>query len=239
MDNNLATLLKYQELDIKLHRALDTIEKSESSKKMEQARNEFNTAKKIVQDAEKEAESVVNNLEITMPQIKELTDKLNEFELIIENAESDEDLKGFTDQLEALKNKALSVEKKLTDCKNNSEKLVKNYQDANAKGLKMRDIYNNAKIEYGNLVKASEPEVTELKKRLKELEKQIDPDLLEKYKAITSENKFPAFVDAFVSDGVYSCRGCGLQLSQKNTSTLNERGICTCETCRRIIYKEQ
>lgn len=237
MDNNLETLLKYQELDIKLRRALDTLEKSDANKKMEQARSEFNNAKKTVQDSEKEAENIITGYEQTAQQFSELTGKLDELGLIIENAESDEDLSGLTEQLEALKSKVAAYEKKLSDYKTNSEKLVKSYQDANAIGLKMRNYYNTAKADYSELVKASEPEVNAIKKQLKELEAQIDADTLKKYKAITAENKYPAFVEVHISDGTYSCRGCGLQLSQKNTSTLNENGQCICETCRRIIYK--
>lgn len=238
MDKNLETLLKYQEQDIKLRRALDTLEKSDSNKKMEQARTEFNNAKKTVQDSEKDAESVISNYEQSATYFKELMGKLGELELIIENAESEEDLNGIADQLESLKGKIASVEKRLSEYKAASEKLVKSYQDANSIGLKMRDYYNAAKVEYGKLVKDSEPEINALKKQLRELEAQIDPETMQKYKAITADNKYPAFVEVHISDGVYSCRGCGLQLSQKNTSTLNEKGLCTCETCRRIIYKE-
>ncbi|MCH5163674.1 MAG: hypothetical protein J1F36_01510 [Clostridiales bacterium] len=237
MENNLETLLKYQNIDIKLRRALDSLEKSDANKKMEQARTEFNSAKKTVQDSEKEAENIVSSYEQSAPQFKEIADKLSELELIIENAEEGDDLGELAEQLEALKNKVASFEKRLAEYKTTSEKLVKSYQDANAIGLKMRGYYNNAKADYTELIKASEPEVNTLKKQLKELEGQIDPETMAKYKAITADNKYPAFVEVHVSDGVYSCRGCGLQLSQKNTSTLNENGTCTCETCRRIIYK--
>lgn len=238
MDNNLEILLKYQELDIKLRRALDSLERSEANKKMEQARNEFNGAKKTVQDSEKDAEAVLLNYEQTANQYAELTNKVSELQLILENAESDDDLGDMAEQLESLKAKAVALEKKLNDFKSSSEKLVKSYQDANAVGLKMKDYYNAAKAEYSELIKAAEPEINAIKKKLKEMEAQIDKEMLKKYKAITAENKYPAFVEVHISDGTYSCRGCGLQLSQKNTSTLNENGMCTCETCRRMIYKE-
>lgn len=240
MDKNLDTLLKYQELDIKLRRALDTLERSDANKKMEQARAEFNNAKKIVMDTEKEAESVVGGFEETISQIKELSAKVSELELIIENAESDSDIINLAEALENLKTKIVVAEKKLAECKQSSERLVKNYQDANTVGLKMKGLYNNSKASYSELVKASEPEISALKKQLKELEEHIDPDTMAKYKAITADNKYPAYVEVHVGDGdVYSCTGCGLQLSRKNMSVLNENGFCTCETCRRIIYKRQ
>jgi len=87
MDKNLEMMLEYQKLDIQLKRLLDTLEKSDASKKMEQARSEFNSAKKTVLDSEKEAEGVVTAYEQYMKKSFEcrpfrfLTKPLNEKEL--------------------------------------------------------------------------------------------------------------------------------------------------------------
>ncbi len=234
MNKNFETMLKYQEYDIKLKRILDSLEKSDANKRMEQVRVEFNNAKKTVQDSEKEAESVVSYYEQTAPQLKEIESKLNE---LINNAESVEDIAAFIAQLESLRSKLTALEKKVAECRLASERIVRSYQEANAIGHKMLGYFNTAKASYSELVKASEPDIAMLKKQLKALEPQIDEETMKKYKSIVKENKYPAFVEVRLSDGTYSCGACGLQLSQKNTSTLNENGVCTCETCRRIIYK--
>ncbi len=236
--NDLNTVLKYQEVDIKLKRAFDKLEKSEANEKMEQARSKFNNAKKTVQDCEKDAEAILTAFNQANGQLAEFNQKLAELQLIIENAESDDDLSGLVEQLETLKNKAVAFERKIAECRSESEKLVKDYQDANSIGLKMRNIYNAAKAEYAELAKAAEPEITSLKRQLKEIESHIDPETMSAYKAITADNLYPAFVQVRISDKTYFCVGCGMMLSQKNIGTLNDRGYCTCETCRRIIYKE-
>ncbi|MBE5730523.1 MAG: hypothetical protein E7350_01050 [Clostridiales bacterium] len=237
MDKNLEMMLEYQKLDIQLKRLLDTLEKSDASKKMEQARSEFNSAKKTVLDSEKEAEGVVTAYEQSTPQYGEISDTLHELELMLENVDISE-LDGFDGRLEALKDKVVALEKKLFEYRASSERLVKSYQDANAIGHKMKEVFNSAKDEYNALVEESKPEVNAIKKQLREMEPQLDAELLTKYKAVTAENKYPVFVEAYLGEGnIYSCTGCGLQLSQKNTSTLNENGMCTCETCRRVIYK--
>ncbi|MBR2967721.1 MAG: hypothetical protein IKC35_02950 [Clostridia bacterium] len=236
MDKNFETLLKYQEIDIKLKRLLDSLEKSDANKKMEQARAEFNIAKKTVLDSEKEAEGVISVYETLSSQITELNEKNKELELIVENVDADE-LVGFADQIETVKDNVVALEKRLSEIKAMAEKLIKTFQDANTMGLKMKDYFNSAKADYSELVKNAEPEISAYKKKLKELEPEINEELFAKYKAITSDNKYPAFVEVYDGDGVYSCTGCGLQLSQKNTSELNEKGICTCETCRRTIFK--
>ena len=227
MDKNFENLLKYQEIDIKLKRLLDSLEKSDANKKMEQARAEFNIAKKTVLDSEKEAEGVIGVYETLSSQIAEINEKNKELELIIENVDADE-LDGFSEQIETVKENVVALEKRLSEIKANAEKLIRTFQEANTMGLKMRDYFNSAKADYSELVKAAEPEVNALKKKLKELEPEISEELFAKYKAITSDNKYPAFVEVYDGDGTYSCTGCGLQLSQKNTSELNEKGICTC-----------
>lgn len=235
--NNLDTMLAYQEIDIKLKRAFDALEKSEASDKMEQARNKFNSAKKTVLECEKSAEAIIKTFEQASSQLVELIQKLAELQLIVDNAESDDDLSGLVPQLEALKSKVSSFERKIVECKSESERLVKEYQDANSIGLKMRNIYNAAKGEFAELSKAAEPEITKLKGQLKEMEGKIDPETMKIYKTLTSDNLYPAFMPVRITDKTYSCSGCGMMLSQKNISTLNENGFCHCETCRRVIYK--
>ncbi len=236
MDKNFETLLKYQEYDIKLKRLLDTIERSDASKRMEQARTEFNIAKKTVQEDEKEAEKVVAYYEKSAPQLQELEKNLDS---IIKSSEGNDNIAALIEQLEILKGKVIALEKKIIECKTSSEKILKSYQEANAIGHKMLSYFNSAKTIYNELIKASEPEISALKKKLKALEPLIEIETLKKYKEITKENKYPAFVEVRFIDGTYSCGACGLQLSQKNTSTLNENGVCTCETCRRVIFKRQ
>ncbi len=233
MDKNFETMLKYQEYDIKLKRMLDSLERSDANKRMEQARNEFNNAKKTVLDSEKDAEGVVAYYEQITPQIKELCNKLDE----INSETTSEELSTLIGQLETLRGKLVALEKRIADCKSSSEKIIKTYQEATSIGNKMLSYYNSAKASYSEQLKASEPDLTLMKKQMRALEPQIDTETMKKYKEITRENKYPAFVEVRVSDGTYSCGACGLQLSQKNTSTLNENGICTCETCRRIIFK--
>lgn len=236
MNQNLEVLLKYQELDIKLKRTFDALEKSDASKRMEQARNEFNNAKKTASDCAREAENVIADYKLCSAQLTTINEKIKECELTLENVEFNE-LGEFAQQLEELKDRVITLDKKLHDLKLLSEKLVKGYQDAGTIGNKMKNYFNSAKAAYTELKKNSEPTINSLKEQLRTLEPQIDEEILKNYKAITAENKYPAYVEVYLSDGTYSCTGCGLQLSQKNTSELNEKGICTCETCRRKIFK--
>lgn len=237
--DDLDKILKYQDLDMQLHNIRMKLRKSEPNQCMDQAKNRYNNAKKTVQDADKDAVSMIEALDQANEQLEELYKKLDELNLIVENAESDDDLNGLADQLEALKGRAIALEKRILECRSESEKLVKEYQDANTLGLKSRKSFDSAKLRYTELTKKVEPEVTALKTQLKELEPQIDPETMKRYKSITSDNKYPAIVSVRKAEKNYYCNGCGTDLPQKVVHTLNESGFCVCETCRRIIYKRE
>ena len=239
MIKDLDKVLEYQNIDIKLRRTLDALEKCDDAKRMEVAKTEFNGAKETVDKVEKKAEEIVKEYKGAKQNLEELDKKLSDMELIIANAESEEDLGNVLAELQELKFKAIACEKAFSEYKTDSEELIKNYQSANSTGFRMREAYQKAKEGYLKLKKEKEQEINKYKFQLKELEPQIDPETMSKYKAIVADRKYPAITDVYVGEGnAYSCKGCGLQLSQKNISVLNEEGSCVCETCRRLIYKK-
>ena len=78
-----------------------------------------------------------------------------------------------------------------------------------------------------------------MRAKLDALRPEIPADMFETYKTITAERKYPAYVQARLTDDKkhYRCF-CGLTLSQKAQSELQEKGSCRCENCRRLIYAE-
>lgn len=234
----LKTIITYQDADIKLRKLLDIIEKSDDNKRMEQARQEFNAARQHILDCEKEAEKLLESYTESEKQFTEAAAKLEEMELIIENLDDDEQLPQFIQDTEKLRSRIIELERKLSDLKQRSEKVLKDYKDAGDRGKKMRDIHNASKERLDALRKEKDAEIFGLKKQLLELEPSIDQELLEKYKSLTAEGKYPAIVDAHEDGSTFSCRGCGLALSQKTKSELVDKGICRCETCRRIIIRK-
>ncbi len=229
---DLDTVLKYQELDIKLRKVLDSVEKSKVYENMEKARQEFSIAKKTRDDSEKAAEGIVAYYESAQKlsdEINSMLERISGFEEI-----SDED----ASQLEKAKSRLVDIENKLADRKNQSEKLIKDFLDANDQGKKLKAAFEANKKEYVALKESVQPEINALTEELRAFESKIDPEILKQYKALTAEKKYPAFVDAYIDKDSYYCRGCGLALSQSKTSELKNNSYCTCDKCKRIIYKK-
>lgn len=233
---NLEKLLEYQEIDIQLRRQLDILEKNEDVKKIEQAKNEFAIAKKKVQDSEKTAKQLVDYFESAKKYLSDINKKVSEIEKAIESGNLDK-VQNLTDELNKLKNKLIELEEKIVERKKLAEGVIKNYESANDYGRKIKNIYTAATQRQNALRNKIEPEINKLKAKLKELEPDIDSEIMNRYKSLTAEHKYPAFVEAYLDDKVFSCRGCGIALSKTNSSVLTEKGYTVCESCRRIIYK--
>jgi len=229
---NFEAILKYQEIDIKLRKALDTIEKSDVYEKMEKARQNFSAAKKVRDDNEKSAEEILNNIE----RAQKMSDEI--CEMVSRMANSDDVCQEDITQLEKAKAKLAEIESMLSDKKTQSEKIIKEFLEANEQLKKLKAVFEEYKKEYLALKEKKQPEINALNEQLKKLEPQISETILKKYKAVTAEKKYPAFVDAYIDKDSYYCRGCGIALSQSATSELKNQSYCVCEKCKRVIYKQ-
>lgn len=232
---NLKKLLEYQELDIQLRRVLDTIEKSEDFKKIETAKVKFSAAKKDAEDSEKNAAQLISFFNAGEKHFKDAEKQLAELETSIEKTG---DLDALIEQFAKLKARINDLEGKISAGKAEAEGVLNAYLDANERAKKLREIHAKAKERQDELYKSKEPQINELKSKMKAIEPQIDKEMLDKYRAITGEGKYPAFVEAYPVDKAFSCKGCGMKLSQTGMSQLSGKGYCVCETCRRVIYNK-
>ncbi len=236
---DLEKILEYQKVDIDLRRIYDKIEKSDDYKKMELAKAEFNNDRKAGIHCEEQAQLLVSTQEEFAAQRAALTEELERLILIVENNEDDEAIEGNIEQLEDIRKRLFDFEKKVNETQNKMEGVVNNYKEANEAGRKHKQAYMTAKNKIEKLKEENNDKIEELTKKLSDMEREIDPSAMEIYRSVTAEGKYPAFVEAYhnTEDDMYSCRGCGIALSQKRKSELLEDGACRCETCRRIIYK--
>ena len=70
--------------------------------------------------------------------------------------------------------------------------------------------------------------------KMSSLEKEIDEDLMSKYKTLKSDKIFPVFVG--FNDG--HCSGCRVEIPTSKVNKLKTDGTIVCEQCHRIIYNK-
>ena len=74
--------------------------------------------------------------------------------------------------------------------------------------------------------------IQEIENKMKSLEKDLNPELFAKYKAIKNDKIFPVFVS--FANG--NCSGCRVEIPTSKINKLKSEGSIVCEQCHRIIY---
>lgn len=238
MSINLEAMLQYQVSDIERRKLLDEIERNEDNKKLEQARTEFNSAKILISDSEKAAENIVNYYNSALNYYENSSKEIDDLGAKLESSDSEDECSKIIEKLESLKEKFTELEQVLAKSREKTEKVIHAYLDGQDRGKKIRDVYNAIKTRLDAFKKEKEPRLQQLNSQLNTMGKGIDAEILKQYNILTQERKYPAFVEAILTDDKknYRCY-CGLAISQKSKGDLLEKGISRCETCRRIIYK--
>ena len=237
---NLKSLLEYQQTEIELKKMLLEIDKDPDVQRLEKTRGEFAAAKQAVTDSETAAGQIIEFYnqakkfyDESVKKIKELTDTFNKTP---EKNESER--KDILAQMEVIREKLSSVEKKMGDRRQKSEKIIRSYVEAQERGKKMKDIFGKLKERIDGFKKEKEPKINELTKKLKTKRTEVDPKLLERYATLAGDNKYPPLAESKSTDGgkTYTCLGCGLSISQASKSELIQNGFSNCDNCRRMIY---
>ena len=79
-----------------------------------------------------------------------------------------------------------------------------------------------------------EPDIEGLKHKMAELEKQIEPNKMAKYKALKQDGVFPVLVPLAEK----RCGGCRVELSSTALDKLKNGGVYECEQCHRLIFAD-
>jgi len=135
-------------------------------------------------------------------------------------------------------NKAIiaKLDKLVADCEDLSNKisaLLSEYS-AYTKEVKLaKENYLKVKPEYEKLSEEVNAKKEQINKRLKEKEKEIDSEVMEKYKLKKKEQ--PSQKILYKCEGDF-CAYCNQELSGLAKSKLNEHNVIECENCHKLLY---
>ena len=115
-----------------------------------------------------------------------------------------------------------------------AKELLKEFEVTKNNVIKARTKHKTSKENYEKLIADNEPKIKAIKNQMKELEKNINSQLLEKYKSMKNDNIFPVYVPLF--DGK-SCYGCRMEIASSKLNKLSNEQFIVCEHCGRLIYK--
>lgn len=228
-------LLEYQSLNIELRKLDREYETLADKKKFDIKKDKLAELQSKVVNGAAEAQSLIDEIQTAYANYKMLMDQYNLLDAAIEKAENDEEKVKLFSQFESIKTRLENINRNISHKTQRSKELVSQCARAMESRKTVREECDNLKK---NLDKFKEDKLSgrkNLEEQMSKLEPEIDKDLFAQYIAVRSEGILPVLVKAGIDGKNYSCF-CGISLSQAKKGELDEKKLCRCENCRRMIY---
>lgn len=227
-------LLKYQAEDSKLLKIEREAANSEQWKNYSQTKSFLTKAPEKLDAMDAKAREMTEKVGQLKKKFDEIEETLKDFENIDELVEEGADISFY-------KKNATQITDKLKSIKSEINALVKSIKEADEeyKALKKKTIATqkqNAEYAavYQEYKKTKLAEMEGVKAGLKQLAKDIEPEVLKRYEAKRSERIFP-IICAVKND---RCSKCGMELSILGKEKIESGGVIECENCHRFLYKD-
>ncbi len=232
---NIESLLNYQNLDSELFKIEQKISASPYRKKA----NELTVIAKKSQTRSTELEAEAEKVLADIADIKEKYEinKKKMDEMLGEKVDdmTIEDI----DKASGLRAKIVSnlniLEKMLQKAAENVNRILAEFNKAKKTFDDARTQFAVCKQKIDEETKSSEPEKEKIRKQLAVLEKDVEPTLMAEYKKKRADNIFPVIVPL---EGENFCGRCRMELPKVAISHIKEKGMITCEHCKRFVYKK-
>lgn len=233
---NIKAMLDYQNLDREIKRLNSEFMQNEATVSY----NKYNKLyQQAIEDGKRLSLSVgacFENFDRLTKQYEKLIADIDEYKKGVENISDIKQAEYFEKKLSELYSALEGIEKEI----DNVRKELNNYEgDAKAFFANVNLYYGNRKKCEPAMLKVREEIQTKAKEvmvKQKAIEKEIEPELLEKYKRAKEVAKFPPLVP--YTQETSSCGGCGLELSQDLKDKFKQdEALEFCPNCNRLVYK--
>lgn len=234
MEANMKKYLEYQEVDLKLYRLESDMKNNECFKEYAKSSNTVKLATEKLAKLEAEAGDLYAQLDKFKATFEKIKAELAELLSAVEDVEDLKEIEYYQSSIEKLVSKAETLEKDINRTIRDINDKVKLYSELMERGKNA----TKAKKEYAEKCKAlkeeKQPEADAIRAELNAIEKDLDPAVMARYKALRASKKPPYFVQLSGSN----CTGCGMELAYDTLSKLKNAGDHTeCPNCQKILYK--
>lgn len=228
-------ILEYQKIDQELLAIESEVAKSEVRGKYAAAKTRLETATETVGKLKQEATELLGDYTAMKEKIDSLKAELDDFDGILDDVQDVKEAEQYLKMINAISDNINALEKEAGRDASKIDAVNDNYKKVWEQGIKATEVYKAAKAEYDSYVRERQPKVLEIKNKLQELKKNIEPEIMEAYLALRQAKKMPAFVEYDPSRS--SCGRCFMDVPNDTKSRLKNPGDhAECPNCRRILY---
>ena len=229
---NIPKVLEYQKKDfeiIKLERILNASENkkiiNQMVQKVKDSQNKSLQLEKLAEDLNREFLSLQQSYEENSKKFDEISKK--DFKNL-----SEEEISSFETLTQSILANLAVLDKKFVALAERINKTLSQFEQAKKDYGLAREKHKKHKEMFEVEAQKIQPKIDSLRAELDELEKDLDKDVVAKYKQRRQDKIFPILVPLNNN----SCGGCQMELSIAFIDKLKEKGYGECENCRRVIY---
>lgn len=230
----LQALLNYQEVDSKLRKIEQEIAFSEEKKKYFQARKFLEGASDKLDAMDARAVELRRIAQVLTKKFIEMNDILKDFSHVDELLEGGADISFYVKNAQALSDGMRALKADINTLIDKINATAEEYKKLKAQTIKMQKQYNEYKEKYAALKDAKKEETAAILKELASIEKDISPEMMNRYKMKRKENTFPILCSLKNE----RCSVCGMELPLASRSKLSGGNVIECDNCHRMIYSE-
>ena len=229
-------MIQYQTLDSELNRIEKDLRKNDSFIKRKQFKALSQECEENLAKLDARAQDLKNQLAVARQTMEKITEVIEEHSKEIDTLEDVDELNYMNKQLNTQLAELANVDKDIKRIIREGEEIAKSFDEINAKLPKIVAAYKKANEDFTKATEEVKPRVTELKVKQTELKKVIEPSLFEMYKKVSEGGLRPVFVP--LRDGS-RCGGCQMDMPKAVVDAhMADKAYMRCESCGRIIYKE-
>lgn len=225
-------ILKYQDIDRQIFKLEREISTNEYKKQATALVGHIKDTQNKVLELEKLSSQMLGEVDKLrqvekkgVSLVEKYIKQVSESQDMAELKEIQAKLKQTTSQLTELENRLLSWDSK-------AKRVVRDFDNAKKKLASDRISHQQSKEKFTEYYNAKKPQLDELKQKLLEQEKLLDPAFLNRYRALRQDGIFPVLVPMVES----RCGGCRMGLSSNEVEKISVAGKLECPSCHRLIY---
>ena len=226
-------LWQYQQVDMELDQYEKEMRGNSNRKELIKHRDFLKEQQEVLKKIEADVEIMSDRMEALADEIERLNGSVAEAAANFE-ANRPEDLEEAKKQIAALQKLITTIsryEGELAKMRKDAEARDRQQKEIRVRAAKTKQEYDQLKVIYDDEYKQASVKLEALKKTVAEEAKGIDPELLEKYKAIKRHSTPP--ITRIHDD---RCGGCNMQLPAADMNKIRTGApYVECENCGRII----
>ena len=228
-------ILEYQELDKKIRNIKQEVNGSGSQKNIDSLSSSIKTWQSKILELEETSKNLLASLNKLMEVEKKGIAYVEKCKNTNLDKMSREELADFDAKASQTAKQLAELEARISAHNAEVKKVVLDYKMYRKKILDAKEKRDSLKTESVHMIQEKEPDIENLKEEQRKLEKEVDANLLAKYKALKQEGIFPVFVPLVDK----RCGGCMVELSSSALDKVKTGEMYECERCRSIIYKNE